>query len=87
MREIAEVLIQFITVYRLLLLGRILLSWLPNLDWYKQPFRFIAAVTDPVMEPFRRLIPPLGGIDFSPIILFFLLSLLQDLLFKFAVAG
>ncbi|HEY9746337.1 MAG TPA: YggT family protein [Oculatellaceae cyanobacterium] len=73
-------LIAFINLYKLILVARILLTWLPGINWYNQPFRFLAAVTDPVMEPFRRLIPPIGGIDFSPILLFFALELLQKAL-------
>ena len=65
-------LITLIGLYKLILIARILLTWLPAINWYNQPFRFLAAVTDPVMEPFRRLIPPIGGIDFSPILLFLL---------------
>jgi YggT family protein len=78
------ILIQLISIYKLVLIARILLTWLPSINWYNQPFRFIAAITDPVMEPFRRLIPSLGGLDFSPILVFLLLDLLQRLLAQLA---
>jgi YggT family protein len=39
-------------------------------------------LTDPILEPFRRIIPPLGMFDISPIIVLFLLNFLQA-----AVAG
>ena len=78
------VLLAFIGLYKMILLARILLTWLPAINWYNQPFRFLAAVTDPVMEPFRRLIPTIGGIDFSPILLFFALDLLQRVLVTFS---
>lgn len=80
-------LITFIGLYKMILIARILLTWLPAINWYNQPFRFLAAVTDPVMAPFRRLIPPIGGIDFSPILLFFALELLQKALITFASPG
>lgn len=55
---------------------RILLTWFIA---YGNAFtRFLALVTDPVLVPFRRLIPPLGGmIDVSPIIVLFLIDLFQ----------
>ncbi len=77
MADLLAVLIQLIGFYKLILVARILLTWLPSINWYNQPFRFLRTITDPVMEPFRRLIPPLGGMDFSPLLLFFVLDLLQ----------
>lgn len=58
-------------------MARILLSWFPGVDWYKQPFKFINDATEPVFAPFRRLIPPMGGIDFSPIIVFIFLGMVE----------
>lgn len=77
-------LIAFIGLYKMILIARILLTWLPGINWYNQPFRFLSSVTDPVMEPFRRLIPAIGGIDFSPMLLFFALELLQRALITFS---
>jgi YggT family protein len=39
--------------------------------------RFLLRVTDPVLLPFRRIIPPVGMFDISPIIVLFLLQLFQ----------
>lgn len=58
-------------------MARILLSWFPNVDWYKQPFKFVNDFTEPVFTPFRRLIPPVGGMDFSPIIVFIFLGIAE----------
>lgn len=76
--NIWEVLYHACNFYKFILIARILLSWLPNINWYNQPFRALRAITDPVMAPFRRLIPSVGGIDFSPILLFFVLSLIES---------
>ncbi|MEB3288178.1 MAG: YggT family protein [Vampirovibrionales bacterium] len=84
MQNIFTLLILVIEVFKWILLGRILLSWLPNIDWYKQPWKTIDAITEPVLEPFRRLIPPFGGIDFSPMVLFLVLNLVQGALAKLA---
>ena len=80
MQDILAILLQVINVYTWILFGRILLSWLPNIDWYKQPWKTLYAITEPVLEPFRRLIPPFNGIDFSPMVLFLLLNLVRDAL-------
>jgi YggT family protein len=67
-------------LYLWILMARIVLSWFP-VDWYQLPFRFIDQVTEPVFAPFRRLIPPIGGvIDISPMVLFFLLQLMVGLI-------
>lgn len=55
-------------IYWWLIILRIFLTWIPSIDWYKQPFAFLKNVVDPFLEPFRRLVPPIGGLDISPII-------------------
>ena len=77
MGNIWLVLSDVLNIYKYVLFARILLTWLPNINWYNQPFAFLRNVTDPVMEPLRRIIPPIGGLDISPILLFFLIDMLQ----------
>lgn len=77
MTDAILILISVLNIYKLILIARILLTWLPNINWYNQPFKFMRDITDPVMAPFSRLIPSVGGIDFSPILLFFVLDILQ----------
>lgn len=78
MTEVVLAIISLIELYRWVLIARILMTWLPNINWYNQPFKFMRDITDPVMAPFSRLIPPIGGIDFSPMLLFLVLGLLQN---------
>ncbi len=78
--------VRFLEIYIWILFARILLSWFPAVDWYKQPFKLLRDMTDPILEPFRRLIPAIGGIDFSPIVLFIVIQLLQKLLIGVAVS-
>jgi YggT family protein len=54
---------------------RVLLTWFPNIDWSNAPFSILSQLTDPYLNLFRSIIPPLGGMDFSPIIAFFVLQL------------
>ena len=44
---------------------------------YSRPMRIIHGMTDWLLEPLRRIIPPLGMIDVSPIVAYFMLMLAQ----------
>ncbi|CCB85089.1 MULTISPECIES: YggT family protein [Parachlamydia] len=63
-------------VYFLMLFARILSSWLPELHQYRI-MQFIAFYTDPYLNFFRGVIPPLGMIDISPIFAFLALSFIE----------
>ncbi|MFM8258660.1 MAG: YggT family protein [Vulcanococcus sp.] len=78
--DLIGVLIQTLSIYTLVLLVRVLLSWFPNLDWSNPILSGVSAITDPYLNAFRGLIPPLGGIDLSAIVAFLALQLLQTLL-------
>lgn len=58
----------------LLILIRVLMSWIPNLDPSNPLVRLIHQLTDPILEPARRLIPPIGGLDLSPLIVLLLID-------------
>ncbi|MDZ8222032.1 MULTISPECIES: YggT family protein [unclassified Nostoc] len=76
-------LITFVTFYSYLLIIRVLLTWFPQINWYNQPFAALAQITDPYLNLFRSIIPPLGGMDFSPILAFFALNLAGSFLTYF----
>jgi YggT family protein len=71
-------------VYIILIFIRVLLSWIPRMP-YNPTLRavvdFVHEVTDPYLNVFRRILPPLGGrgmaIDISPILAIFVLLILQ----------
>ena len=71
---LAATLSQFLTIYLYLMIFRVLLTWFPNIDWSSAPFSILSQLTDPYLNLFRSIIPPLGGIDFSPLIAFFVLQ-------------
>jgi YggT family protein len=77
----------FLQIYLVLLFIRILLSWFPNINWYDPPFSILSQLTDPYLNIFRSFIPPLGGMDFSPILAIFLIQFLANLLsnIRFAI--
>jgi YggT family protein len=73
-----ESLAQLFQLIYIILVLRILLTWFPNIDWWKQPFKFMHDFSEPFFAPFRRIIPPFGGLDISPIIAFLVLQLVTD---------
>jgi uncharacterized protein YggT (Ycf19 family) len=72
----------FIYVYGLLILAYIITSWirLPYSPWLNRIQRFLYDVCEPYLRIFRRVLPPLGPLDLSPIIGIFFLYLIRYLL-------
>ena len=68
-------------VYMALMMARILLSWVKH-NPYQPVIRFIYEITEPVLGLFRKIIPPIGVIDLSPIAAFMALGLLRSLIIK-----
>lgn len=68
--------------YTILLSVRILSSWVPS--WQSQTWaRFVAFYTDPYLNIFRRILPPIGGtLDLSPILAFFGLRIIESLVLR-----
>jgi len=66
-------------IYFWIILVRCLLSFVPSIDWYKQPFTFIKDVSDIYLNLFRRFVPPINGLDLSPIVAIIVLQLIQYL--------
>jgi YggT family protein len=84
---LVQTLSTFLSIYTVLLIIRILLSWFPNVDWFNPPFSVLSQLTDPYLNLFRSIIPPLGGIDLSPILAFLLLSFLRQGIMAIALAA
>lgn len=64
-----------LSLYSLLIFMRIVFSW--GASSVNRVLRFLIKVTEPVLGPFRRIIPPLGMIDISPIVVLLLIRLFQ----------
>ena len=64
-----------LAVYSLLIFARIIMSW--GVSPHNRLLHFLIRATEPILGPFRRVIPPLGMMDISPIVVLFLLNLLQ----------
>jgi YggT family protein len=79
-RIVGYILYGILAIYSLLIVIRIVFSWV--MAFTNPVMRFLRKITDPILEPFRRMIPPLGMFDISAIIVLLLLNFLQ-----MAVAG
>lgn len=79
----AEIVHLLFSLYQILLFIRIVSSWFPN--WHRyQIIRFVAFYTDPFLNIFRRILPPLGGIlDISPILAFLVIRVLEMIVLSF----
>ena len=68
-----------IRLYTLLIFIRVLMSWFP-VDPRNPLVEALCSITDPYLNLFRRIIPPAGGLDFSPILAIMVLYLLANAL-------
>jgi YggT family protein len=70
----------FLSLYGLILLIRALLSWFPNIDRENVLVRFIYQITDPLIEPIRKVLPTTGMLDFSVLVAMLIVFALQQVL-------
>ncbi len=63
-----------------LFIFRIVLTWYPQINLQAFPYIFAYLPTEPFLVPTRKVIPPLGGVDISPIIWVGIFSLLREFL-------
>ena len=80
-RLVGHLLYGALSVYGLLIFIRIIFSW-GQVSYGNRVMRLLVRATDPLLVPLRRMIPPLGFIDISPIVAFFIIWLFQA-----AIAG
>src|SRR5712671_3770268 len=69
------------TILKLALVVRVISSWLP-ISPYSGWIRWSYALSEPVLMPLRRIVPSFGGLDFTPILAYFLLNIIESVLFR-----
>ena len=79
MNSLILVLYWALQVYQLILLARVLMTWIPNLDHNNPIARFLYQATEPILAPIRKAMPQMGGIDLSPLVVFLGISVLMQL--------
>ena len=73
-------LFRLIDLYSLIVLAAVVLPWI-RVDPHNPLVRIVHLLTEPALDPIRRVLPPMGGFDFSPMVLLIGLQLLKDLVF------
>jgi YggT family protein len=63
------------------LIVRVISSWLP-ISPFSGWVRWSYALSEPILAPLRRVVPNLGGLDITPILAYFLLSITESILFR-----
>ena len=69
-----------LTLYMLMILARLIASWFPNSGRYRV-VQFLTFYTEPYLGLFRKIIPPVGVLDLSPMIALIVLQIAEKLLF------
>jgi YggT family protein len=73
-------LVRLIDLYSLVVLATVILSWIP-VDRRNPLVGILDALTEPVLQPIRRVLPAMGGLDLSPMVLLIGLRVLRRLVF------
>ncbi|PIE68307.1 MAG: hypothetical protein CSA21_08165 [Deltaproteobacteria bacterium] len=76
---IAKLINFVLQAYIWIVIGRAVISWV-NADPYNPIVRFLVQVTEPLLERIRRVLPQMGGLDLSPMILILAVVFLQSFL-------
>jgi YggT family protein len=83
---VSQIVFLVLRIFELLLLGRVLLSWFPNIDRSNPIVQFLYDVTEPVLRPVRNWLGGMGMsgmMDFSPIFVFLIIQVLRIILPNF----
>ena len=87
MNALAELIHAIFSIYIYLLIASALISWLVAFNVLNTRNRvvymilsFLHRITEPALRPIRRIVPNLGGIDVSPVILILLLYFIRNLI-------
>ncbi len=90
MRAILDVLLLVLNLYTWVIIGSAILSWLFAFNIVNASNQFVAmisqafyALTEPLLRPIRRVLPNMGGLDLSPIVLLLGVFLVQNIIIRY----
>jgi YggT family protein len=90
MRAILDVLLLILQLYTYVIIIVAIMSWLIAFnvinvynDVVRTIWNALNAVTEPLLKPIRNILPAMGGLDISPVILLLLIFLLQDIISRY----
>ncbi len=94
MHALLNLILRILDFYSYVIIATAIMSWLLAFDvinfrndLVRSVWNFLNALTEPLLRPIRRVLPNLGGIDVSPIILLLLLMFVQELIKEYAFQG
>lgn len=83
---IAQVVDALFTILQLLIFARVMLSWFPISPW--NPIaRWLRRIVDPILRPFRSMLPSFGGIDFSPLLALAVIYVVHQIVLSLLLGG
>lgn len=92
MIALAKLINAVVNIFIFILIVQVIMSWLIAFNVVNTRNRFVYMVadisyklTEPVLRPIRRILPNLGGLDISPVVLILLLYFVRDLLFEYVL--
>ena len=84
LNPIAALLIEILEIYKWIVILAVIVSWLTAFNvinvhnnFVRTMLRILLALTEPVFRPVRKIIPPIAGLDLSPIVVFVIIWFLQ----------
>lgn len=90
MKSVLDVILLVLQLYVWLLIASAILSWLIAFNVVNTRNQFVATVadflyriTEPVLRPIRQMLPNLGGIDISPIIVILIIFFIQSVIYRY----
>ena len=91
MNPFLQLIISVLNLYGWVIIVHLILSWLIHFEIINRYNQFVQRVshmtfklTEPVLAPIRRVLPDLGGIDISPIVVFLLIQFITNSILKYA---
>ncbi|MGO4388359.1 YggT family protein [Microvirga sp. 2YAF29] len=92
MRALLEVILIALQLYTYVIVASAILSWLiafnvvnTRSELVRSIWKFLDALTEPVLRPIRNIMPNLGGVDISPVILILLIIFIQKLIVDYLI--
>jgi len=82
---VAQFTLTFLQILTWAIIARALVSWLP-IDPSSALYQLLFRVTEPIIDPIRRILPPMGFIDLSPLAAILLLWMMQSLVVNLTAA-
>ena len=93
MRAVLDIILLILQLYWWVVLAMIIMSWLISFNVINTRNQFVEAVwrvvnqlTEPLLNPIRRVMPNFSGLDISPIILFLIIFFIQQLILRYGYA-